>query len=276
MQQDNNRTSQTQIQGGVNAENGENSINIKDIIFLVLNNWYWFVLSVLVCLLVAGVYYKTQPKAYSASGTILVRDNNNGGNVRASRNMDALLNNMGMDNSMLSLENEIYMLRSSSLMSQVVRRLDLQHYCTRDDLFTKITYYKNAPLALEVYDENIDREIELKMEVKPTGKESFAYTVYDFHRVSGSMPVYKKGTGTFGKPMNLDDSVVVVLSKTKFYNSSCEGVTFNIGVHKVFPLARKMINGLSVARVNKMASVLSITYNDANALRANEIVDTIR
>ena len=38
----------------------------------------------------------------------------------SSRGMDAILSNMGMDNSNLSLENEIYMIRSSWLMAQVV------------------------------------------------------------------------------------------------------------------------------------------------------------
>ena len=38
MQQDNNRPPQTQVQTVANNENGENSINIRDLIFLVLNN----------------------------------------------------------------------------------------------------------------------------------------------------------------------------------------------------------------------------------------------
>ena len=272
MQQDNNRMSQAQTPAAANGENGENTLNLRDIIFLVLNNWYWFVISVLVCLAVAGVYYKMQPKSYSASGTILVRDNDNRRST-GKANMDAILSNMGMDNSMLSLENEMYMLRSSSLMSQVVRRLGLNHYCTRDDMFRKVTYYKDEPISLEVYDENMEREIELHMKVKPTGGNNFNYTAYDFH--SSRASVLKKGTGTFGHPMNLDDSVVVVISKTKFFNPACEGVDFNIGVSRVYPLARRMIGHLNVSRVDKMASVLSITFEDANSRRANEIVDTL-
>ena len=112
-------------QNNAGVENQEHSINIRDIVFMVINNWYWFVASVVLCLVIAGFIYKAQPKTYTATGTILVRDNNNNGGY-SRRNLDALFNTMGMDNSNLSLENEIYMLRSSSLMSQVVSRLGLQ------------------------------------------------------------------------------------------------------------------------------------------------------
>ena len=146
MEQYNNN--QHQIGPGAGAEGqNENMISVRDIIFMVLNNWYWFVISVLVCLVAAAFYYKAQPKTYTASGTIMVRDNGNQIKYSA-RNMDQILNNMGMDNSNLSLENEIYMLRSSWLMSQVVVRLGLDHSCTRNDLFKKITYYSDAPLEL--------------------------------------------------------------------------------------------------------------------------------
>jgi uncharacterized protein involved in exopolysaccharide biosynthesis len=64
-----------QLQNNVGGENvSEKTLSIRDLIFLVLNNWWWFVISVLVCLVLAGFVYKAQPKTYTASGSILVRD----------------------------------------------------------------------------------------------------------------------------------------------------------------------------------------------------------
>ena len=141
MERYNNR----QLQNGDNEsnENG-NSITIRDLIFMVLNNWWWFVISVLVCLIVAGFYYKSKPKTYTASGTILVRDEGN--NIRYSqKNMDAILSSMDLGNGSMSLENEIYMLKSSWLMNQVVQRLKLNYPCERTDMFKKISYFDDAP-----------------------------------------------------------------------------------------------------------------------------------
>ena len=154
-----------QTQNSSEEQQSENTLNIRDLIFLVLNNWYWFVISVVLCLVVAGLVYKTQPKTYTSSGTILVRDNGNNNMRYNSRNMDQILNSMGMDNSNLSLENEMYMLRSSSLMAQVVQRLNLNHYCNRNDLFRKVTYYKDAPVELTVHDLKEDRMPQLDLKV---------------------------------------------------------------------------------------------------------------
>ena len=153
-----------QIQGNAEGGNEQNSINLRDIVFLVLNNWYWFVISVVVCLGVAALVYKTQPKTFTASGTILVRDNGNKVSY-TSRNMDQIMNSMGWDNSNLSLENEIYMLRSSSLMAQVVQRLNMHYYCNRKDMFRKVTYYQDAPVELTVHDLREDRLPQLDLRV---------------------------------------------------------------------------------------------------------------
>ena len=38
------------LQGDAQKEN-ESTISLRDIVFLVINNWYWFALSLFVCLL---------------------------------------------------------------------------------------------------------------------------------------------------------------------------------------------------------------------------------
>ena len=107
-------------QNGAQQEN-ENTISLRDIVFLVINNWYWFALSLFVCLVIAGVVYKTKPKVYEYTGTILVRDEINGKGQQ--RNIDQIFSNM--DVGMHSLENEVYMLKSSLLAKKVVSAVDL-------------------------------------------------------------------------------------------------------------------------------------------------------
>ena len=258
----------TQIQNP-NAANGgegnETNINIRDIVFMVLNNWYWFVISAVVCLGIAGLVYKMQAKSYTATGTILVRDNGN--SIRyQSRNMDAILNNMDISNSGQSLENEIYMLRSSSLMSQVIRRLNMNYYCERNDLFKKITYYNDAPVQLTVHDLNEEREPKLALKIRLLANNKFSYSASDYG---------VEGEAYYSQPVKLDDTVSFTIEKTSFYTDAFEGVKLNVGIKEVYPMARNMIKSLSVSRVDKMASILSISYVDKNEKRSGDIVDTL-
>ena len=180
---ENINNSQVQNGNGTNVNENEMNINLRDIIFLVLNNWYWFVISIIVCLIAAGFIYKAQPKTYTATGTILVRDNGN--NIRYSnRAMDQILNNMDLDNSSLTLSNEIYMLKSSSLMSQVVKRLGINYTCTRDDMFKKITYFEDAPVGMVVRDYREDRDLTLTMRIVPKGNNRYSYKVKEY-KVAG-------------------------------------------------------------------------------------------
>lgn len=48
---------------------------------MVLANWYWFALSVLICLGMAYYYLASTPKIYSRTATILVKDSRKGGDM---------------------------------------------------------------------------------------------------------------------------------------------------------------------------------------------------
>ncbi|MDY6288390.1 MAG: Wzz/FepE/Etk N-terminal domain-containing protein, partial [Bacteroidales bacterium] len=264
---DNTNNRQIQNNGG-DGEN-EKTLSIRDLVFLVLNNWWWFVISVVVCLIIAGFYYKSQPKTWTASGTILVRDEGN--NVRyQSRNMDQILSNMGMDNTNLSLENEIYMLKSSWLMNQVVNRLGLNHTCSRNDMFKKISYFKDAPLALTLHDgEQANRDVKFNIRVKPLANNKYEYRAEKYGKKSETLEAY------YSQPVKFDDTLSFTIEKTEFYTNEFENVNLQMGISPSMSMARSMLKSLNIARVDKMASIISITYNDSNRERANQIVDTL-
>ena len=262
-------TNKQQLQNsGAEGEN-EKSLSIRDLIFMVLNNWWWFVISVVVCMVIAGFYYKSQAKTWTASGTILVRDEGN--NVRyQSRNMDQILSNMGMDNTNLSLENEIYMLKSSWLMNQVVNRLGLNYTCSRNDMFKKISYFKDAPLALTIHDgDHENRDVKFNVRVKPLANNKYEYRAEKYGVKSETLEAY------YSQPVKFDDTLSFTIEKTEFYTNEFEDVTLNMGISPSMAMARNMLKSLNISRVDKMASIISITYNDSNRERANQIVDTL-
>ena len=62
----------------------EPEINITDILHLIWVNWYWFVLSVLVCGGIAFFYLKSSSKVYSRKASVLIRDDSKGGGMSES------------------------------------------------------------------------------------------------------------------------------------------------------------------------------------------------
>ena len=157
--------SNTQNQQTVRQQDAESTISLKDIVFLVINNWYWFAISLFVCLVIAGVVFKTKAKDFEYTSRIMIRDE---GEKRSIRNVDAILSSAGEDIGARSLDDEIFIIKSSPLMMNVVKELNLNKTCDRTGLFTKISYYKDRPLEMEVTLHNTDvKEASIRVNVTP-------------------------------------------------------------------------------------------------------------
>ena len=106
----------------VPAEGNEDSINfsIHDLIQMVIGNWFWFLLSTVVCLSCALFYIYTAPKVYNRTATILIKDGKKGSETDIAAFGD-LLGATARRN----VDNEIIVLKSRNLMTEVVRRLNL-------------------------------------------------------------------------------------------------------------------------------------------------------
>lgn len=101
-------------------QNNANEIDIRRILSIGLANWYWFLLSIVICAGL-GVWYifRTTPK-YTTEGSIMLRQNSNDDLMNSIGSMSLLglaTNNMASD--------EVVVLSSRDLMHQAIDALDL-------------------------------------------------------------------------------------------------------------------------------------------------------
>ena len=254
-------------QGGAQQEN-ENTISLRDIVFLVINNWYWFALSLFVCLVITGIVYKTKPKTYEYTGTILVRDDINGKGQQ--RNIDQIFNNM--DAGMHSLENEVHMLKSSLLSRKIVTALDLNKTCERNSFFTKISYFRDRPLELKVYTRSAEvSEVTIAVDVTPLDMSRYEYMVKSLNRYGFS----KKGVAYYTEPVVVTEDVSFTIDKTQFFSNRNFKNTYQMAEVPVTTKAVQVAKRLSVSKVDKNSSVLALKYNDNNEARAREVVTAL-
>ena len=117
----------------INLRREENELNLSDLFHIVLANWYWFVLSVLVCAGVAVLYLKWAPKVYTRTASVLIKDNSKGGGLSES----AAFEELNMFNVKSNVDNEVLVFKSKRLMSVVAERLNLDiSYTIKDGLRT--------------------------------------------------------------------------------------------------------------------------------------------
>lgn len=141
-------------------EQSTTGINLHDVIRMVIDNWYWFVLSTLLCLGIAYYYLASTPKVYNRTATILVKDSRKGGDI----DLQAFSDLAGFQ-TRRSVDNEIYILQSRRLMAEVVNRLNLTvNYSVRTGLRDSVLYGQ-SPIAVEFLNENKNQS--LSMEITP-------------------------------------------------------------------------------------------------------------
>ena len=118
------------------------SVNLRAIVFRYLRNWYWFLLSVVVLLVAAYIYLQYQTPFYKSQASLLIKDEKKGLDQSSS------LKELEAFSSKKVVENEIEILKSYTLMNQVVKQLDLGVSYYHDTRYGKRELYDQSPIRL--------------------------------------------------------------------------------------------------------------------------------
>lgn len=125
------------------------TFSVHDLIQTVIANWYWFVIPVFVCVGCGYIYILRTPKIYSRTANILVKDSRKGGDTDL-----ATLSDLAGLSQRRNVDNEIYILQSRRLMTEVVKQLGLTvQYETKEGLRPQ-DLYGQSPIAVEFINDN--------------------------------------------------------------------------------------------------------------------------
>jgi len=124
----------------------EDSLNIKDILIQCLAKWYWFVISLVIC--VGYTYWNLLklPDVYTRVAKVQIKEYGNqpyyGGEF-----------NMNLFNNSSSLLDELAYMKSPDVIREVVNRLHLEmNYSTKGRFHDNVLYGKDLPVTAVVED----------------------------------------------------------------------------------------------------------------------------
>jgi hypothetical protein len=145
-----------------NDSYNKNQVNLVDLFFYLLGNWFWFALCVIVCVGFAYYRYSKMPLVYRSDATIIIKDPSN---TRSTVQMNAysqLINGV-------SMSNEILQLKSRELMRQVVLALDADIDYKVPVKLRQLEYYRESPVRMYV---SREPEMDVAMELRVTPQDS--------------------------------------------------------------------------------------------------------
>ena len=102
----------------------EESFDLRGVFINWINHWHWFAICIFIFSLASAFYLRRTTPEYNVSATILIKDAKKG--VGDAMSEIAAFQDLSMfSNSLNSLDNEIEILKSRSLLAKVIKELNL-------------------------------------------------------------------------------------------------------------------------------------------------------
>ena len=175
-----------------NTEKDEN-FNLMDFLTILLSNWYWILLSVIIALSIAVFTVMRTTPTYTRHSSLLIKDEKKGqaGISSMSKEFESL---GGFLQSNVNINNEIITISAPVLMQEVVKRLHLDVQLSTKQSLHQVPLYDNSPVSLILPRANENDVATFKMRLN----KNQSAELYDF-----------KFVGSDKKIMEIDKRVVV-------------------------------------------------------------------
>ncbi len=130
-----------------NQQNQQDVIDVRALIIKYIRNWYWFVLSVCLCVGVAVLYILATTPKYSVSSSIMIRLSDEKGGMSSMGLPSGLTGMMGLGN-VEQVADQLEILNSRTIMGNVIRELNIQTSYRKKDGLRWFEQYPARDLTL--------------------------------------------------------------------------------------------------------------------------------
>lgn len=232
----------------------DNEMLISEIYMKYVIYWPLLLGLVLTTTLAGFIFIRYTTPKYEANATLVIKDEKKGADD------SKLIESLNIINTKKIIENETEVLQSRTLMDKVVKSLDLNAPVFIDGEIRKMSAYTISPIKIEVLNPS-------------TIKESPKIYIY-----------YKKETGEVflngKKAGQIDTWIDTEYGKIKFRindkyvaNNNKSNIFFKL--IKTRDVTKSLLSNLNIKAVNKLSSIINISYKDEVPERAEEIVNTL-
>ena len=143
---------------GFDNQTDENEISLMEILLKYVKYWKWFVLSLVVALAVAFVYFRYTVPVYNVTSSVILKDTKSGGGG-SSGVMGGLgtLDGLEMMGGISNVENETYVIRSKTAVRTVIDRLNLHTSYIVQGRIKSNDMYTESPFIIAMDDEGLQK-----------------------------------------------------------------------------------------------------------------------
>lgn len=236
--------------------NVSSEFNIRTILDVLLSKWYWFVLSVLVCVGLAYVFLQTVPTVYNRTAVVMIK--------KQSNTEDAFIEKQ-LFNQNYDVNNEKQIFKSRTLMAEVVRRLSLDREYSLENGLKRKVLYKDSPIWVEYPDSVLSQSISFT--VIPVSQTTYRLTGFPDN------PDWET-QGTYGQAIQIPGGKIIVNWSQGIGDGWLE-IPVQVACIPVESAIASNLAALEVDLAEKNSTLLALKYQDTNPDRGDAILNTL-
>jgi capsular exopolysaccharide synthesis family protein len=123
----------------------QDDVDLGKLFFLMLSNWPWFALAIVIFLSSAWVYIRFTVPTWSTSATVLIEEGNKGQSVLGS---DKILEGFGLRPGMQNLDNQLLILTSRRTIEKTLAELPFDNEYYYRGKINKMPLYPESPIRV--------------------------------------------------------------------------------------------------------------------------------
>ena len=256
-------------------KSSEETIDIKNIILRYSQYWYYFLISMILCISIAFLYIRFTIPEYSIYTTLKI-----------SNNEKSIIDELDVFEKS-NLTNEIITLKSYSITEKIVKELDIGISYFQHGILQTNELYGTCPFVLRIDSSHnqlvsVEYEIDIinknKFNLKIKAENVFPYSIkndkndknyiinLDIDKDFNFADTTFKGEDTIivGDKISEDNLYSFWVFKKSFFNESHINKRYSLKINTTNKIAQKIRNKITINPVTKDSDILKLSISDKN------------
>jgi tyrosine-protein kinase Etk/Wzc len=255
---------QPQITTLIIPEEKKRSLNIKGIIAKYLYHWPLFMICFFVALLTAIVYLYYAKPTYPITATLIIKEN------KKSPDQQSALSQIDLLSSTKQIENEMEIIKSNRLITQVIKELELGIVYRVKDGINVNELYKTSPVKLILFNPTLST---LKKTDVPDKKKVITIVMKD--KNSFYIKTADNQLKEYAFNMLLTNNWGTYRLEPTIFLPEYKGATIEITILDTEKLALDYQKAIDVTLVNKLATSITLSLDDQIIKRGKDILNKL-
>ena len=237
------------------------TINIRAELEKYLIHWKWFVLGIIISLSVAFLYLRYSTPKYDTTATILIKNDKKGG---LSDELAAFGDLGIVAGSSKSIDNEIEIIKSRNLISNVINKLNLNIKYIVEGTIKESEIYRNRPISVSI--KNFSSKLRAVIIVQIISDSKFKLLDKNENLISENL-----------FDVDIKDSKLgnFKIIKTDNFSNNSINQKIKIIVNPINNAIDSYQGRINVNSINKRSSVLKLSLQSTIKEKAEDILDEL-